>query len=111
VAREITKKFDKYIIAVSLLPPPRPEQLEKMKPEEKDRIHTLVLVDDSDSKTMSKGELHQKLSTIIIDIGQKIDKKISPDVILLSELWQNCYDGKYDLLQMQSSKLLKFLIP
>ncbi len=98
--KEICKKFDKYIMAVSLLPPPRPEQLEKMKPEDRDRIDVVILVDDSDSKTMSKMELHKKLSTIIAEIGTKIDKKIFPDVILLSELWQNCYDGKYELLQM-----------
>jgi len=98
--KEIVKKFDKYIMAVSLLPPPRPEQLEKMKPEDKDKINTLILVDDSDSKTMSKMELHKKLTTIADEIAQKIDKKIFPDVVLLSELWQNCYDGKYELLQM-----------
>jgi predicted nucleotidyltransferase/uncharacterized protein (UPF0332 family) len=98
--KEIKKKFDKYIMAVSLLPPPRPEQLEKMKPEDKDKISVLVLIDDSDSKTMSKAELHQKLSTIINESAQKIDKKIFPETILLSEVWQNCYDGKHELLQM-----------
>jgi len=98
--KDITKKFDKYIMAVSLLPPPRPDQLEKMKPEDKDKIHVLVLVDDADSKTMSKQELHQKLSTIIAEMGQKIDKNIAPETILLSEVWQNCYDGKSELVQM-----------
>jgi predicted nucleotidyltransferase/uncharacterized protein (UPF0332 family) len=98
--KEIKKKFDKYIMAVSLLPPPRPEQLEKMKPEDKDIISVLVLIDDSDSKTMSKMELHQKLSTIINENAQKIDKKIIPETVLLSEVWQNCYDGKHELLQM-----------
>lgn len=98
--KEITKKFDKYIIAVSLLPPHKPEQMQKMKEEDKDKINVLILVDDMDSKTMSKIELHQKLSTIIVEIAKKIDKKIFPEIILLSELWQNCYDGKYELLQM-----------
>ncbi|TKJ16983.1 hypothetical protein CEE44_00405 [Candidatus Woesearchaeota archaeon B3_Woes] len=100
--KEITKKFDKYIVAVSLLPPPKPEQMQKMKEEDKDKISVLVLIDDMDSKTMSKMELHQKLSTIIIEMAQKTDKKIFPEIILLSELWQNCYDGKYELLQMVS---------
>ncbi len=98
--KEITKKFDKYIMAVSLLPPPTPEQMKEQKEEDKDKIRVLVLVDDTDSKTMSKGELHEKLSTIINEIAQNNDKKIVPETMLLSEVWQNCYDGKYELLQM-----------
>jgi uncharacterized protein (UPF0332 family)/predicted nucleotidyltransferase len=97
---EIVKKFDKYITAVSLLPPPKPEQMDKIKEEDKDNINTLVLVDDTDSKTMTKQELHSKLSTIINEIAQKIDKKIVVETVLLSELWQNCYDGKHELIQM-----------
>ncbi|MCK4521276.1 MAG: nucleotidyltransferase domain-containing protein [Nanoarchaeota archaeon] len=109
--KEIIKKFDKYIIAVSLLPPPRQDEKQKLtegsaqpdqkaKPADKDKIHTLVLVDDSDSKTMSKQELHEKLSTIIANIAKGIDKNMAPEIVLLSEVWQNCYDGKYELLQM-----------
>jgi len=98
--KEITKKFDKYIMAVSLLPPPRPDPNNPIKEEDKDKINVLVLIDDSDSKTMSKAELHQKLSTIIIETAKNIDKNIFPDAILLSEVWQNCYDGKYEMLQM-----------
>jgi len=98
--KEITKKFDKYIMAVSLLPPPRQDPNNPIKEEDKDKINVLVLIDDSDSKTMSKAELHQKLSTIIIETAKNIDKNIFPDAILLSEVWQNCYDGKYEMLQM-----------
>jgi predicted nucleotidyltransferase/uncharacterized protein (UPF0332 family) len=98
--KEICKKFDKYIISVSLLPPPTPQQLAQMKEEEKDRIDVMVLVDDSDSKTMSKYELHQKLSTIMNETAKNIDKKMFVDAVLLSEVWQNCYDGKFELLQM-----------
>jgi uncharacterized protein (UPF0332 family)/predicted nucleotidyltransferase len=98
--KEVTKKFDKYIMAISLLPPPRQDQLDKMKEEDKEKINVIILVDDSDSKTMSKMELHQKLTTIINETAKSIDKNIFPDVILLSEIWQNCYDGKYELLQM-----------
>jgi len=98
--KELVKKFDKYIQAVSLLPPPRPEQMAQMKPEDKDKVRILVLVDDTDSKTMTKMELHQKLTTIANEMAAEIDKKLAPDVLLLSELWQNCYDGKYDILQM-----------
>jgi uncharacterized protein (UPF0332 family)/predicted nucleotidyltransferase len=95
--KRITEKFDKYIMGVALMPPPKPKEGEKV---DKDRINVLVLVDDSDSKKMAKFELKKKLLTIMDKIAQEIDKNIYPDALLLSELWQNCYDGKYDLLQL-----------
>jgi len=95
--KQIVKKFDKYIMGVSLLPPPKPQQGEQP---DKNRIHVLVLVDDSDSQKMSKLELKQKLTVIIQKIAEDIDKNIVPQTVILSELWQSCYDAKYDLLQL-----------
>src|SRR3989338_9264322 len=59
--KKITEKFDKYIMGVALMPPPRPKEGEKI---DKDRINVLVLVDDSDSKKMAKFELKKKLLAI-----------------------------------------------
>jgi len=95
--KQVTEKFDKYIMGIALMPPPKPKEGEKI---DKDRINVLVLIDDSDSKKMSKVELKNKLLAIMDKIAQDIDKNIYPDALLLSELWQNCYDGKYDLLQL-----------
>src|SRR3989338_7021464 len=110
-SKQVVKKFDKYIIGIALLPPPRPMPEEKPaeKPEEKKeenekkkeeidkkKIHVLVLVDDTDSQKMTKMELKTKLSAII----ENIDKNITTQTIILTELWQSCYDGKYDLLQL-----------
>lgn len=100
---QVLKKFDKYIIGIALLPPekpPQPKPGEKLPDISKEKIRTLVLVDDSDSKKMSKAELKDKLTAIINKIADDIDKNITPQTILLSELWQSCYDGKYDLLQL-----------
>ncbi len=94
---QILAKFDKYIVGVALLPPKKPEEGEKANP---DAINVLVLVDDSDSKRMSKQELKDKLSTIIVSIGKELDQNITPETVILSELWQSCYDGKNDLLQL-----------
>lgn len=112
------EKFDKYIIGIALMPPPKPEELQQLSqmqypqqpqqtplpqqpsPEDKDKIHVLVLVDDSDSRTMPKFELKDKLTAIIGSIGKEIDPNIVPQTLILSELWQNCFDGKYDLLQL-----------
>ena len=111
--KKILEKFDKYIVAVALMPPPKPEELQQLqqmqppaqpqpqsdtKPE--DKINVLVLVDDSDSKTMSKLELKDKLTAIIASIAKEVDEKITPQALILSELWQNCFDAKYELLQL-----------
>ena len=111
--KKVIEKFDKYIVGIALMPPPKPEELQQLqqikqeteklpepKPEDKDKIHVLVLVDDSDSKTMSKLELREKLTTIIASISTEIDPNITPQTLILSELWQNCYDAKYELLQL-----------
>ena len=115
--KKVLEKFDKYIIGIALMPPPKPEELQQLqqmqnplqeqaphpaepKPEDKDKIHVLVLVDDSDSKTMSKMELKDKLTAIVGSIGQEIDTNITPQTLILSELWQNCFDAKYELLQL-----------
>jgi len=97
--KKIMEKFDKYISGISLLPPPKPKEGEKIN---KDLISVLILIDDGDSKKMSKYELKNKLGAIMVNIAKEIDKNIIPDTMILSELWQNCYDGKYDLLQLIS---------
>jgi uncharacterized protein (UPF0332 family)/predicted nucleotidyltransferase len=111
--KKVLEKFDKYIMGMTLLPPPKPDQKlpgiqnpaqqkpgPQKQPVDKDKINVLVLVDDSDSKKMSKFELKDKLTVIMKNIGQEIDKNITPQAVVLSELWQNVYDGKYDLLQL-----------
>ncbi|MBD3310576.1 hypothetical protein GF351_05135 [Candidatus Woesearchaeota archaeon] len=94
--KKALEKFDKYIIGVSLAPPPKPKEGEKI---DKDKFWVMNLVDDSDSKKMSKSELKQKLLAIMDNIAKEIDENLIPEIVLLSELWQSCYDGKYELLQ------------
>ena len=103
--KKILEKFDKYIVSIALLPPPQKQQdqpAQEIKAPEinKEAISALVLVDDSDSKKMSKLELKDKLVAIMGNIATEVDKNLVPQVVILSELWQNCYDGKYDSLQM-----------
>ncbi len=109
--KQILDKFGKYITGITLLPPKAAMQQmmqplapgETPKPpiipeEEKDKINVLVLVDDSDSSKMPKGELKEKLTTIIAETAKSIDSNMVTETVILSELWQNCFDGKYDLL-------------
>ena len=114
--KEVLGKFDKYIMGITLIPsnknfqsiPENPITMPDLsgrgmptmpaQQPNKDAVSVLVLVDDSDSKKMSKYELKTKLGQIIYKIGQEINKNIFSETIILSELWQNCYDAKYDLL-------------
>ncbi|MEK6968724.1 MAG: nucleotidyltransferase domain-containing protein [Nanoarchaeota archaeon] len=96
---KLLEKFDKYVMGIAIMPPPRLQPGEQPKPEDAKKIPVLILVDDSDSKRMAKVELGGKLQGIMANIAKEIDPNIAPDVLLLSELWQNCYDGKSELLQ------------
>lgn len=124
---QVLAKFDKYIMGIALLPPPLsqqqiaalPPQLQAAAAQQqhvsmpqqplnagekqdvpKDQISVAVLVDDSDSKKMTKQELKDKLAAIIAQIAADVDKKLAVQTIIISELWQSCFDGKYDVLRM-----------
>ncbi|MBU2639478.1 MAG: hypothetical protein KKG75_02085 [Nanoarchaeota archaeon] len=90
--KALIKKFDKYILGIALLPPRKDEK-------SKDALDILVVVDDNDSKKMPKLELKDRLIAISTNIGKDIDKNITVEVVLLSEMRQNCFDNKFEFLQ------------
>ncbi len=104
------EKFDKYIMGIALLPPPRPNDPQfgpevdangkPLPPPDPNKIHLLVLVDDTEPSKMPKFELRDKLVSIIDTLAKETDPSFATQTLLLSELWQSCYDGKYDLLQL-----------
>ena len=97
---KLLEKFGDYIVGITLLPPEKPTGAEGEKEEskkEEQKINLLVVVDDTTSQKMSKDELHQKFSTIVKQIGESTDKNMVPQSILLTDLWMNCYDAKYEL--------------
>lgn len=116
---KLMDKFGDYIVGIALLPPEKavpkegqelPEDKTKEAPKEppKDqskedqKINVLVLVDDTTSKKMPKEELQDKFSGIVKKFAEEVDKNINPQSLLLSELWQNCLDAKYDLTKLIS---------
>ncbi len=107
---QILDKFGDYIVGITLLPPERPPQgkpgekpkEDKKKKDEDQKINVMVVVDDTDSKKMTKDELHQKFSGIIKSIAEGVDKNVVAQSVLLTDIWQNCYDGKNDLNRMIS---------
>jgi len=57
-------------------------------------------MDDADSQKMSKEELKDKLTGVVAQTSSAIDANLSPQTVLLTEVWQSCYDAKYEMLQM-----------
>ncbi|MBU0470944.1 MAG: nucleotidyltransferase domain-containing protein [Nanoarchaeota archaeon] len=118
--KKVLDKFGDYIVGISLLPPekqlkeadksglkerPKEGSEEAVKEAEKadeNKIHVLVIVDDTTSQKMTKDELHNKFSSIIKKIAEETDKNILPQSVLMTDVWQNSYDGKYDLNKMIS---------
>ncbi len=112
--KKVLSKFNKYIIGMAVLPPKNIEYEKKKLEEEKktmskeeeeklkNQINVFVLVDDSDSKKMSKDELHSRLSKIIADMAHEIDKNLTPEIWLIGDIKINCEDGKYEVLEMMA---------
>ncbi|MBI4017109.1 MAG: nucleotidyltransferase domain-containing protein [Candidatus Aenigmarchaeota archaeon] len=100
--KAILDKYDKSIMGIALLPPPREQPSEPgipPKPVNKDEIHILVLADDSSIKP-PKFEWRENLFQTVEKTAKEIDPLLKPQTLLLQDLWQNCYDGKSDLLQL-----------
>ena len=97
--KKVLEKFEDYIMGVALVPPEKSGSGESSENKKDKDVHVLVLVDDSDSKKMSKKELKEKLSAIINSFAKEIDPIIKPETLILSELWQNCLDGRYEILK------------
>ncbi len=104
--KKVVEKFGDYIMGIAIMPPAKPKPAHPGAPkasakEEKkpnpDRVDLIVIVDDTTSKKMNKDELHKKFSTIIDKIAEEIDKNLYTQSVLLTDIWQNCYDGKHDL--------------
>jgi len=90
---KLLKKFEGYVLGITLAPP-------EQEGERKGKLNTVILVDDEDSTKMTKDELHDKLTKSMGDVAKSVSEEIAIDVLLVTELWQSCYDGKYDLLQL-----------
>lgn len=91
--KKLLEKFEEYIIGIALLPPEKKESKD---------IHLLVLVDDSDVQKMSPFELREKMTSIVDKIAEEVDKDFKPQIMLMNELRESCFDAKYEILQLIS---------
>ncbi len=85
------KEYKKEIVGIALLPP---------KEKEKEKINVLVLIDDGKSEVIPDYRLKDKIAKDVIKMANSIDKKIFLEIMLLSELKESFFDGKYEILQI-----------
>ncbi len=106
--KKVLEKFGDYIVGIALLPPekqkgdPQKESGENTEKKDENKIHLLIVVDDTTSQKMSKEELFNKFSSVIKVLAEEADKDIAAQCALLTDVWQSCYDAKYDLNQLIS---------
>jgi predicted nucleotidyltransferase/uncharacterized protein (UPF0332 family) len=110
---KILVRLEGYIMGITLLPPSQ-EAPDAQAAEEqpdgpvpkgsdippKDRINALVLIDDQESKKLPKHELAEKVQKVVDEVAGGVHKNLVVQSLLLTDLWQQCYDAKHDMLQM-----------
>lgn len=108
-AKDITKE-SKEILGVCLLPPSQVRPEEKLHPDEveklKSRINVLVLIDVETKKDWPK--LRETLINKAIKKGSDIDKNLYVTVMDIAEVRDNCFDAKYEILQLISQSAVLY---
>jgi predicted nucleotidyltransferase len=65
----------------------------KIKKRKSSDIDVAIIVDDTDVRRMTRGELKDKLFQRLCEMGHPISKKIHPQPYLLTEFWQYVMEG------------------
>ena len=102
---QVLVKENKEIIGVCLLPPSKINQEEKITKEEqekiKNRINVLILMDDDNDKEWYNTK--QKIIKNVEKKAEESDPNIYPIVMDMYEVRENCFDAKYDIIEMIAS--------
>ncbi|MBT4577306.1 hypothetical protein HOM13_02150 [Candidatus Woesearchaeota archaeon] len=113
--KKIIAKKDNDVVGICVLPPEKFEDLvnrlrnEKLSEEElrkrikseQQKINVLVLVDDQEKKkTEEKIELIKKTEEFLKKSAESVDKLIKSQCMLMSELREACFDGKYEVMKL-----------
>ncbi|MEM2115574.1 MAG: nucleotidyltransferase domain-containing protein [Candidatus Woesearchaeota archaeon] len=93
----VKKEFKETLIGVSIIPKEF-SILENEEDKKSDKIHLFTLLDDSKTEDIAK----LKLEAIKKCIEFSQQKEIKPEIMLLSELWQNCFDSNFEVLKIFS---------
>src|SRR3989338_327042 len=101
----IIKDYKKNLVGIALLPTRNTVKGqesfgEPKQPEDKDAVNVLMLLSNPLDKKVNKFDFADKASIDVNKLAKTVDPKIKVQVLLLDELKENCFDGKYELLQM-----------
>src|SRR3989338_720677 len=91
------------ITGMYLLPPLQPRPGETINPNE---IHIFILIDDAKVEGLAKGDLIVKSTEETTKIAKEINENFKPQVMLITELKEACFDAKYDIIQMVATSAL-----
>ncbi len=89
--KKILAKHKKHILGLTLLPP---------KKDDKSKINVFVVLNDNKGEKVPDFRLKDKLSKELIEIANSVDKNIWLEIMLLSEIKESFFDGKYELLPL-----------
>ena len=99
---KVLKDYKKSVIGMSLLPPPP-----KAKDDKKDdEFHVFILAHEQDIKKVL--DVRDKLIVDIEKIAQETDKRLKPQVMMVDELKEACFDAKYDLIQLIANSAILY---
>ena len=70
------------------------------KKDEKDKINVLVVLDDTKSERVPDYKLKDRVSPELVKLATSVDKKFWLDIMLMSEVKESFFDGKYELLTL-----------
>jgi len=96
------KEYKKDIIGITILPPEKPKKSITKEQEEKlkKQISILVLLNDLQSEKIPNYKLKDSLTRPLIKMAKAVDENIVLDILLTSELREDCYDCKYEILHL-----------
>jgi len=79
-----------------------PGQQQQREKEDKDSINIFVLVDDSAVDRKNLIDFIENIDRNVVKLGKEVNEKIRTTTLAVSELKEQCFDGKYELLRMIS---------
>ncbi len=91
----VKKEFKDYLLGMSIISKEL-SILEKEEDKNSDKVHIYILLDERKSK--NPAELKIEAIKKVIEKTEKLE--IKPEIQLLAELWQECYDGNYEILKI-----------
>jgi uncharacterized protein (UPF0332 family) len=94
--KKVLKAYKKEVLGIALLPPRRDQNKGV---QNKKQIDILIALNDSKSEKQPDYKLKDSAIKDLVKIGKEIDKNFYLEIILLSEIKESLFDGKYEILQ------------